>query len=632
MDVSLRPPQDALRKTGRLPKIESMNCAFRLVVLGLAAASFTFAQEPASVPAARTPRQVKVAGEPGAFRLLVDGSPYFIRGVGFNVDNLKFAEREMSIARDMGFNSLRVWGAASVDRAGLDLAERYGLTVVPAWWLSQDKKDRPTARDYANAQQNAAELEDILEYVNGLKDHPAVLMWGIGNEAYEFGEQGEAFCKFLEQVCKAIHQADPNHPVIYAAVYDRPVEDFAKFTPSLDVFGCNIYSGYDAVMSVGRYVGEELKKPVVVTEFGPPLPQDNPDDTPVFHASTYWETWVDGVLANRGQVLGGYFFVFRDGAPGKGYYGLVDHLLRPRPVTAQVVRNALASTGGVDTIRVAPRGDGFDLRVNDTPYFVRGVSMEPADLNARDLLLAAGLDLNTVRVRWTESLKPGLSAAWEHGLRAVVRIDLQPEYEGSNATGRSYLDAAQNDAVLADVVGKINALKASPAVLMWELGNATWQNSVNRAAFAKFLNRLCEAVHAADPHHPIAHTTTYDSGLRDFAQFTPALDILGEVSQIGPGQVVSFAERAKALNNRSALFMDNTLMDIDNPLTEERKIWNNQQIWRDGVERSRPYALGGFFRTWRDTGAGYGWGFVRKDGSLKQAEADAVRAMMIETR
>jgi len=515
------------------------------------------------------PRKVEVKGEPGKFELLVDGKPYFIKGVGFNVDSLEYAEPELKVAKSMGFNSLRFWGQGQVNHAGMDLAEKYGMTVVPSWWLSQDNpRNKPTGRDYSNAKENAAEIEDIVEWVNELKDHPAVLMWGIGNEAYHFGNQGEAYCKHLENICQAIHKADPNHPVMSVDVNTSPIWDFAKHVPSLDIYGCNTYSGFVAIKSTAIDVAKVMKKPVVFTEFGPNLPSGIPKIQHKLHAQSWVDAWKKGVLAARNNCFGGYFFVFHDGRPDDIYFGLVDYKNRPKPVITQAVKNALSVTGPIDNVKVAAKGEGFELLVNGDPYFIKGVNMEPGELSAASLELAARMGLNTLRLPIQAVDKTEFAFLPGYGMKAVVRIDLEPEHrikqppKGQALTkiewepsGRDYSNAEQNKAAIDAVVAQIDKHKANNGILMWEIGNETYSDSTRREEFARFLNDLCKAVHAADPNHPVVYTTAYDAGIRDFAQHTPDLDALGSSSHAGAGILNSTAVRAKKKMNKPVVFM-----------------------------------------------------------------------------
>ncbi len=613
-------------------------------------------ETPAEPPSKYKPRRAEVRGEPGKFELLVDGKPYFIKGVGFNVDSLEYAEPELKVAKSMGFNSLRFWGQGQVNMAGLDLAEKYGMTVVPSWWLSHDNpKYKPTARDYSNGKENAAEIEDIIEWVNELKDHPAVLMWGIGNEAYHFSNQGEAYCRHLENIAQAIHKADPNHPVMTVDVNVSPVWDLAKFCPGIDIYGCNTYSGWTATKSSPIEIARIYKRPTIFTEFGPGLPSGTITKLNYkMHAQGWVDSWKKGILQARNNCLGGYFFVFHDGRPDDIYFGLVDCNNRPKPVITQAVKNSLNATEPVDAVKVVAKGAGFELQLNGDPYFVKGVNMETAELSAASLELAARMGLNTLRVPIQAVDKPEFAYLPGYGIKAVVRIDLDPEYrvkpppkDGSPAkfewepSGRDYSNEEQNRAAIQAVVQTIEKNKTNNGILMWELGNETYSNSIHREEFAKFLNDLCKAVHAADPNHLIVYTTTFDGGIRDFAKFTPELDVLGSSSYAGAGVLNSMAIRAKKKMNKPVLFMVSAFLDEGggrSNLTDEVKNWCDVEIWRRGVLRSRPCALGGFFRAWQDKeykdGAGKDqkdpWGFVRKDGTAKDSNIAAVHDVLLE--
>src|SRR6185295_4688785 len=157
---------------------------------------------------------------------------------------------------------------------------------------------------------------------------------------------------------------------------------------------------------------------------------------------------------------------------------------------------------------------------------------------------------------------------------------------------------------------------------------------------AKFLNDLYKAVHAADPNHPIVYTTAFDAGIREFAQFTPEMDVLGSSSYVGPGVLNSTADRAKKKMNKPVLFMVSAFLDEGSGrsnLTEDVKLWSDVEMWKRGVLRSRPVALGGFFRAWQDKEFKdmYGkdhkdlWGFVRKDGTVKDANVAAVQEVLL---
>ncbi len=577
------------------------------------------------------PRHVEVKGEPGRFELQVDGTPYFIRGVGFNVDRLEYGEKEMQLAKETGFNSLRTWGAGSTTLKGLDLAEKHGLSVIPAWWLSQDKKENPTGRDYSNEKQNQEEVSHILEFVNEFKQHPAVLMWGIGNEVYLFGGQGADYCKFVEQVCQAIHKEDPHHPVLCVDVNTAPIADLAKYTPSLDVYGINTYGSWTMACSTQQDAVKALKKPVLFSEFGPTLPGGDSKVNPKLHAQTYVEIWKRAILPLAGTNIGGYFFVFRDGRPDDTYYGIFDCQNRPKPVVYQAIRNSLFSSALGDEVKVVRSEWGYDLKLNDRPYFVRGVPAGPEDLTKQHLEEMSRIGLNTLLLGTNACEKPEFGFLSAFGLKAMVRIPLAPEYQGNRPTGRDYSNSEQNKLALTEVLTVVEKYKKEPAVLMWEVGEKTYQHCVHKEEFARFLNELAKAIHGVDSRHPVFHTTGYDAGFRNFAKFTPDLDLVGVETEAGPGVMNSMAENADRWMRRPVLFVSNSFLDEGagrSKLTEEVKTWCDVELWKRGVLRSRPFTIGGCFRRWRDQ-EGDLWGFVRKDGTPKTANLDEVRNTLL---
>ncbi len=72
---------------------------------------------------------------------------------------------------------MRLWGD---DRPGeqLDLAQYNGLTVTADIWLPQVHQ----GFDYTDARAVAGQREHVRRTVLRCKDHPALLIWALGNE------------------------------------------------------------------------------------------------------------------------------------------------------------------------------------------------------------------------------------------------------------------------------------------------------------------------------------------------------------------------------------------------------------------------------------------------------------------
>ena len=118
------------------------------------------------------PGVVRLVRQDDAWQLMRDGEPYYVHGGGGGgpIDLLAAA----------GANSTRTWGVDDVDevRQRLDECHREGLTVAFGIWLEHERH----GHDYDDEQFLAEQAETVLGHVRTFKDHPAILVWGIGNE------------------------------------------------------------------------------------------------------------------------------------------------------------------------------------------------------------------------------------------------------------------------------------------------------------------------------------------------------------------------------------------------------------------------------------------------------------------
>ena len=132
----------------------------------------------ASCAHAQTVRVVQ-SDDSGYWQLLVDDEPYFIKGAG--------GDTQLELLQSLGGNTIRTWGADQLEprtwpdgrtMSVMDLAHELGLKVCAGFWVEHPSH----GFDYDDAEQVEQQLEDIREFVNAWKDHPALLMWGVGNE------------------------------------------------------------------------------------------------------------------------------------------------------------------------------------------------------------------------------------------------------------------------------------------------------------------------------------------------------------------------------------------------------------------------------------------------------------------
>jgi hypothetical protein len=115
--------------------------------------------------------------------------------------------------------------------------------------------------------------------------------------------------------------------------------------------------------------------------------------------------------------------------------------------------------------------------------------------------------------------------------------------------GADYVnDTAYKTSVKNEIVARVNALKNRQGVLMWDIGNEvilTMQDhglpadvvEQRRVAYAAFVNEVAQAIHAADPNHPVTSTDAYTHAWTYYKANSPALDLLAVNSYGAVGTV-----------------------------------------------------------------------------------------------
>ncbi|MEO1336725.1 MAG: glycoside hydrolase family 2 TIM barrel-domain containing protein, partial [Myxococcota bacterium] len=153
-----------------------------------------------AMPAPAVPVRVVRAGD--NWRLERGGQPYVLRGVGYK------AELDALVAS--GGNAIRTWGIGDDTRALLDEAWAKGVSVTLGLWLGHTEHGFDYSDKAAVARQHAL----IRQQVERFKDHPALLMWGVGNEVELEGGDDPNIWRAIEDVARMIHEVDPHHPTM----------------------------------------------------------------------------------------------------------------------------------------------------------------------------------------------------------------------------------------------------------------------------------------------------------------------------------------------------------------------------------------------------------------------------------
>ncbi len=207
---------------------------------------------------------VEQDADSGHWQLYVDGQPYFIKGAG--------GDTNLELLAELGGNTIRTWGADQLvprewpdgrTMSVMDLAEELGLMVCAGYWV-----EHPNGGfDYDDPEQVAAQLKDIEEFVTKWRDHPALLMWGVGNEVA--GPDAARVFRELDKLAAEFKRLDPNHPTFtaLAGVWPQQARLFAQYCPNIDILGINAYAGLPSVPQ--EILRQGYDGPYIISEYGP---------------------------------------------------------------------------------------------------------------------------------------------------------------------------------------------------------------------------------------------------------------------------------------------------------------------------------------------------------------------------
>ena len=290
--------------------------------------------------------------------LYQNGEVFYIKGICWNpvpiggnhprdIDFEGTVDVDAQLMADLGINVIRTYEPIT-DTDVLDTLYAHGIYVIN------------TVYSYGGST-----IASAVTHVNAVKDHPAILMWAIGNE---WNYNGLYYDLSLNQskdkindVAAAIRKSDPTHPI--TTIYGYLPSSFTiQSMPDIDIWGLNVYSG----ITFGNLFGNwqtMTDKPMYIAEYGADSWNANInalDETAQADATRVLTTTI--INQSQGQypnnpTIGGTIFSFNDEwwkdtegslnaqdtggyAPGGGpypdntfneeYWGLVDIYRNPR--------------------------------------------------------------------------------------------------------------------------------------------------------------------------------------------------------------------------------------------------------------------------------------------------------------
>lgn len=240
----------------------------------------------------------------GEWQLLRNGEPYYIEGVG--------GDEHLDKAVEIGANSVRTWSPDNAQEV-LDKAQSMGLTVMMGLWVQHERH----GYDYNNEEKVQQQLEYFRTVVEKYKDHPALLLWGIGNEVDLFYSNTKVW-NAINDIAAMVHEVDPNHPTstVTAGLDPAEVKLIIENAPHIDIYGINTYGDIGIVKNTIRDAG--WKGPYIISEWGPtghwevkktlwgaPIEQSSAEK-----AIVYRQRYVDYIASDTEKCIGSYVFLW----------------------------------------------------------------------------------------------------------------------------------------------------------------------------------------------------------------------------------------------------------------------------------------------------------------------------------
>ncbi len=147
--------------------------------------------------------------------VLVNGEHIYLQGVNQHHDlgalgaafNVRAAERQLEVLRDMGTNAIRLAHNPSAAEL-LDLTDRMGFLVIAESFDVWERKKTPLDHHLIYEDWSEADMRAL---VRRDRNHPSVIMWSTGNEV---GEQytGDAGVLVAQRIHEITKDEDPTRP------------------------------------------------------------------------------------------------------------------------------------------------------------------------------------------------------------------------------------------------------------------------------------------------------------------------------------------------------------------------------------------------------------------------------------
>lgn len=260
-------------------------------------------------PLTAGPAKVEVSKSGDKYQLLVNGVPFYIKGAGLEFGNVAALAKHNA-------NSFRTWRTDNGKKSAkevLDEAQEHGLMVSMGIEMERERH----GFDYNDEESVQDQMERIKKEVLEIKDHPALLIWVIGNEL-NLNYTNPKVWDAVNDISKMIHELDPNHPTTttLAGISQKEITYINERCKDLDILSVQMYGDLPDVPKLIREYS--WNGPYMVTEWGATGHWEVPktswgaplEENSTLKAANYLERYRGGIAADSLQCIGSYVFLW----------------------------------------------------------------------------------------------------------------------------------------------------------------------------------------------------------------------------------------------------------------------------------------------------------------------------------
>jgi len=257
----------------------------------------------------QTAVKVTLKKKNGKFQLYVNNESFYIKGAGLEFGNIP------AVAVHNG-NSFRTWRTDNGQRSAkeiLDEAYENGLMVTMGIEVARERH----GFDYDDEVAVKEQFDRIKKEVLELKDHPALLIWAIGNEL-NLRYKNPRVWDAVNEISEMIHKIDTNHltTTTLAGISKSEIDFIKERASDIDILSVQIYGhltdlpqlirefGWEGAYMVTEW-GATGHWEVSKTSWGVPIEENS-----TIKAANYLKRYKGGIEADSLQCIGSYVFLW----------------------------------------------------------------------------------------------------------------------------------------------------------------------------------------------------------------------------------------------------------------------------------------------------------------------------------